>query len=348
MKNKFYTENIEKNDIYREEYISGIKSFLENGREIRKKERQNYISPEALEQNREKYREDFICLLGYPLTEKRKSAELISERFVASDGNVDIYRLRFSVFGGVVFYGILFKQKQSNRRTPFVYCLHGGGGTPEVIGSIHLDSDVYHHLARRFTEKGASVFCPQFLLWEKKEYGTEYDRIDVDSKLRQLGGSVTAMETLFLSQTLDYFINKGYINENRAGVAGLSYGGMYALSFSAYDTRVKACLSSSWFNDRFRYSWSDWSYLGAQSKFTDAEIAALICPRRLMIAIGDKDCMFDSYAAEKEAAETRKYYRYCGKETEFGFYIYEADHEFDISDRGIDFILDNLSCGKTY
>ena len=321
--NKFYTEKIDKNDSYRKEYADGIKSFLKTERAKRNGDRRKYISPETFAENQEKYRRYYIDMLGYPLTTDRKSAKLFSEQFVASDGNVDIFRLRFSVFGGVTFYGILFRQKENHRSSPFVYCLHGGGGTPEVIGSIHLDSDVYHHLARRFTKKGASVFCPQFLLWDKKEYGNEYDRVDVDSKLRQLGGSITAMETLFLSQTLDYFIYEEGIDEGRVGAAGLSYGGMYALNFSACDTRIKACLSSSWFNDRFRYSWPDWSYFNAQSKFTDAEVAALICPRRLMITIGDKDCMFDSVSAEKAAAETKRYYEFCGKGSEFDFYVYK-------------------------
>ena len=187
------------------------------------------------------------------------------------------------------------------------------------------------------------MYCPQFLLWEKDVYGSLYDRVDIDSKLRQLGGSITALETFILSQTLDYFVGEEEVDKCKIGVAGLSYGGMYALCFSACDTRIKACCSSSWFNDRFKYSWADWSYKGAQSRFTDCEVAALICPRTLVLTIGDKDCMFESSISEEKAQAVKEYYKYFNKDDKFSFYIYEANHEFDKSDKGIDLILKELT-----
>ena len=343
MTKEYYKEEIEKDTPQRQAYVDGLKDFLEQKKSEAKKNRAKFISPKRYRKNPEKYRKVFMQTLGFPLTEKKTAAKLISKTKVTEDERVTVYRMQFSVFGKVKFYGIYLEQKNQAETTPFVLSLHGGGGTPEVCASMHLDSDVYHHLARRCVEKGASVFCPQLLLWDKNLYGNEYDRVDTDAKLRQLGGSITALETLFLSQTIDYFIEEEKINREKIGVVGLSYGGMYALCLAACDLRIKACCSSSWFNDRFQYSWADWSYFGAQNKFTDAEVAALICPRRLILCIGDKDCMFDSAKSKQEAEKTAEYYAEWKKQYEFIFYIYQADHEFDREDKGIEYLWEGLN-----
>ena len=339
---KYYSEEIKKDYEYRKDYADSINRFLEREKTFAEKARAKYVDPDKYIKNPQKYRTDFVKMLGFPLTSKRKRAKLLEKNFVAADGNVNIFRLKFSLFGDVITYGILFAQKEKYQERPFMFCLHGGGGTPEVIGSINLDSEIYHHLVRRYIDKGVSVYCPQLLLWDKNIFGSIYDRTDTDSKLKQLGGSITAMETLFLSQTLDYFIEKEGINGESIGVTGFSYGGMYALSFAAYDERVKVCYSSGFFNDRFKYSWADWSYFGAQKRFTDPEVAALICPRTLVISVGDKDCMFDARTSENESEIIKRYYDRFGKSSEFMFYIYNADHEFDKGDKGIDFILKKI------
>ena len=73
---------------------------------------------------------------------------------------------------------------------------------------------------------------------------------------------------------------------------GLSYGGCYTLYTAAIDTRIDAAVSSCFFNERNRYLWSDWSYFGFMNEFNDAEVCALICPRALMIEVGDSDTLF--------------------------------------------------------
>ena len=145
--------------------------------------------------------------------------------------------MTFTFFGDLKFYGIYFEQTMQPSAAPFVFGFHGGDGTPEMVSSIHFNSSNYRHLVRRMTDRGANVFAPQFLLWSVANYGNKYDRLLIDGKLKQLGGSITAMELYFLQGALDYFLSQEQVNAEKIGVAGLSYGGMYALHLAARPAR---------------------------------------------------------------------------------------------------------------
>ena len=145
--------------------------------------------------------------------------------------------MTFTFFGDLKFYGIYFEQTMQPSAAPFVFGFHGGDGTPEMVSSIHFNSSNYRHLVRRMTDRGANVFAPQFLLWSVANYGNKYDRLLIDGKLKQLGGSITALELYFLQGALDYFLSQEQVNAEKIGVAGLSYGGMYALHLAARPAR---------------------------------------------------------------------------------------------------------------
>ena len=338
----YYNEEIEKNTKYRQDYENGIALFLEESKEKAEKKRKEFIAPEKYAKNPETYRKHFIRLLGFPLTEKRETPVLLEKIFVAKDKNVNIYRLQFAFFGNVKFYGIYFEQIENPQEKPFVIGLHGGSGTPELVSSIHQDSANYNHLVRRMTDRGANVFVPQLLLWQKDVYGGEYDRTNLDGKLRQLGGSITALELYMIQGCIDYFIQKEKINTKRIGVAGMSYGGMYASHLAAIDTRIKVCYSCSWVEDVFIHSWPDWSYLNAQYTFTAAETLGLIAPRALVVGMGNADELFDWKITEKTCERIQEYYSTFEKSDSFKCVIFEGNHELDKGDEELEFLFDNL------
>ncbi len=179
------------------------------------------------------------------------------------------------------------------------------------------------------------------MLWNKDVYGAEYDRNDVNSKLCMMGGSITALEVHLIDSTLDYFIGCEGVNRNRLGVAGLSYGGQYALDLAAFDTRIKACASLGFFNDRFIYSERDWSYPNSLLCFGDAEKAGLICPRALVVSIGD-DYIFDYKSALEEGEYVKQFYKEFDALEKYDFYVFNGSHETDKGDRWVDFLIDNL------
>lgn len=341
---KYYSEEIEKNTEYRNDYVEGIKTFLYKSKQETEKIRKFYISPEKYAINTDKYRNDFIKQLGFPLTLKREAPELINKKFIVKDGNVNIYRMQFLFLGCIKFYGLYFEQIIQNEKNPFILGIHGGQGTPELISSMHLNSANYNHIIRRLTDKGANVFAPQLLLWGTETYGNDgLDRKITDGKLRQLGGSITALELYFLRGCVDWFIEKTDLRLDNIGVVGMSYGGMYAAHLAAIDTRIKVCYSCSWVNDIFQNSWEDWSLLNAQKKFTTAEILALISPRALVVAMGDKDELFDFKLTIKECEKVKEYYKKFNKEENFKYFIFDGSHEIDKGDAELDFLFKNFN-----
>ena len=337
---KYYSEDVEKDTAYRTELLSGVNVFLQTAKTLAEDNRERFITPQKYKNAMGSYREKFIDMLGFPLREKREMPS-VEKTFVTRDNNVDIYRMRFVFGNGLRYYGIYFEQIKNSKQKPFIFGLHGGEGTPEMISSMHLNSANYNHLIRRLTNKGASVFVPQLLLWKTERYGNPFDRLEIDGRLRQLGGTVTALEIYLMQCTLDYFLANERLDENKVGVAGMSYGGMYALHLSALDTRFKACYSSSFVCDVFEWVKVDWSYPNAQNSFTIAETAGLIAPRPLVVAMGTNDSAYQK-GTERECERILPYYAIFQKTQNFKYITFEGTHEVDKNDEGLDFLLDIL------
>ena len=337
---KYYSEELKKDTLERAGFLSGIEIFLQGAKEKATKNREKFITPEAYKSTPDVYRGKFLDMLGFPLWEKREMPT-VEKNFVANDGNVDIYRMTFSFVNGLRYYGLYFRQTKNAQEKPFVFGLHGGAGTPELVSSLHRNSTNYNHLVRRLTDKGASVFAPQLLLWKTEDYGNAYDRLETDGRLRQLGGCITALEIYLMQCALDYFLVNEDANENKIGVAGMSYGGMYALHFAAADTRVKACYSTSFVCDVFEWVKDDWSYQNAQNTFAIAETAGLIAPRPLVVAMGVNDPAYQK-GTDKECERILPYYEIFNKKANFKYMTFEGVHEVDKNDEELDFILSAL------
>ena len=337
---RYYSETLRKDTPQRAGMLDGLERFLTDSKKKAEQRRENFFSPEKYKNDQNVCREQFIDMLGFPLREKREKGSAQKE-FVIRDGNVDIYRINFSFPNGLSLYGLYFQQIEDHQNKPFIFGLHGGAGTAELVSSIYWDSTNYNHLVRRMTDKGASVFAPQLFLWKTADFGNEYDRLEIDGKLRQLGGTVTALEIFLMQSALDYFLEEEHVNENKVGVAGMSYGGMYALHFAAADTRIKSCYSCSWVCDVFKWVKDDWSYQNAQNTFAVAETAGLIAPRPLAVAMGINDPAYQKGTA-KESQKILTYYRVFEKAEGFKYVEFEGTHEVDKGDEGLDFLLNAL------
>ena len=337
---KYYSEELQKDTPQRAEFLLGIEIFLQNAKQKATETRGKFITPEAYKSSPEEYREKFLDMLGFPLREKREMPT-VEKVFVCEDGNVDLYRMSFSFANGLRYYGLYFQQKEKADEKPFVFGFHGGAGTPGLGSSLYLNSTNYNHLVRRLTDKGTSVFAPQLLLWKTEDYGNAYDRLETDGRLRQLGGCITALEIYLMQCALDYFLANESVNENKIGVAGMSYGGMYALHFAAADTRIKACYSTSFVCDVFQWVKDDWSYQNAQNTFAIAETAGLIAPRRLVVAMGLDDPAYQK-GTDKECERILPYYEIFNKQENFKYVTFQGVHEVDKSDEELEFLLNGL------
>lgn len=333
---KYYTESEGYGNGYRKRYLNGLEKLLEQRTKDCQKQRDEF--GKAIISDQEYYRKRFRDMLGWPLNEKPKTILSVTEQKTFENDKVIIRRMQFELFDGFYFYGILIRHK-TDKKLPLVISQHGGLGTPEICCSF-FDSANYKDMSERIFDKGVNVFAPQLDLWQEERFGPSGKRNDFDMKLKQLGGSIAALEIYSIMRCIDYFEKKDYCN-GKFGMVGLSYGGFYTLYTTAADTRIKAALSCSHFNDRIKYGWMSKSFINAASTFLDAEVAALVYPRRLAIEVGDNDELFEPESAALEFERLKRYY---GKDIDkLHFHIFNGVHEFcPDGDEAIDWVLDEI------
>lgn len=334
---KLHQERGDIGNAYRSEYHKGLDALLQK---LQKEAgEQCKETHDLLCSHPEQFREQIRQNLGWPLTQPRRISSEVKKQFVASDDQAGIYRMQLEIQPGLWMYGILFLQ-HADQPLPLIVSQHGGFGTPELCSSF-IDSANYNDMTRRILQKGVHVFCPQLFLWHWQLFGErEYDRRAMDDQLKRVGSSITAIEIDGLQQYVDFLQTLPQVLPDRIGMIGLSYGGFYTMLLSALDTRIQACMSSSFFNSAQAHKeFSDCAWAGSETYFRDAEIAALVYPRKLWIEVGDQDELFPSRSAQEEYARLRNI---RSNWEGLSFRVFSGVHEFSKDDAGIDFVVQEL------
>jgi len=282
------------------------------------------------------YRRKLMKMLGWPLTKAVRGIPAVSMKPVGEDSLGRISRMWVETLPGVRTYGLFFRPR-SRGRLPLVIAQHGGLGTPELCSGF-FGSANYNDMTRRVLGRGVAVFAPQLLLWAPDTFGPKHDKDLVDRRLKQLGGSLAALELFRIVRALDYFTSRKDIDSERIGMIGLSYGGFYSLFAAALDTRIKVAVSSCFFNDRKTYDFPDWSWFNSANRFLDVEVGSLVCPRPLYVEVGRKDELFDVRRARPEAKRLAGVYRKLGLARQFRYKEHGGGHELDKADDGINFL----------
>ena len=345
--NYVYKEDSDSGKAYRQEYIDSVNRLLKK-RQAEATELRDRFGSEIVG-NPDKARAGLEKMLGWPLNERPYTdIPKAKETLVAREAGLDIIRLQLEIMPDFWYYGILFK-RTDGKKHPFFISQHGGGGTPEECSSLlKSGSAIYNGMTGRILKYDASVFAPQMMLWNVEKYGTEYNRTDVDNILKQCGGSVTSLEVYALTRALDYFEEQPFVNGRQIGMAGFSYGGMFTLFTSALDKRIKAGLSCSYFCDRFSDTVRnftsmirpDWVYRDSATAFFDAEIAALVRPRKIYLARGKQDEMFDYKGSISEFERLK---RLCPDYERWAYLdIFEGVHEFCPTDNLLQKFMSNF------
>jgi len=343
-----YIEDQFAGNIYRKEYLDGLLRYIENEKEAMRVARDEYMAdfPHGIK----KRRNDFKKMLGCPLAYKPDGLPQVERSLIHSEKNCSVYRMQIEVLPGVKFYGILLVNGASSIEAapikPLVIVKHGYLGCPEVAAGLFGNTGNYNNLGMRIFSRGVHIFAPQTLTWYSKEYpdyGNPFDHLHIDSRLRQHGSSITAVELSAMSRSLDYILSTGITDEKHIGMAGLSYGGFYALFMAAADTRIKSAITCAVFNDREKYVWQEWDWFGSSRKLLDAEIGALVYPRHLHIIVPDHDELFEAAPAQAEFDRLKDYYARGGLEQNLSFRIFSGVHEYPVDDDEINMMIAEIT-----
>ena len=343
---RMYSESPDAANEHRGRMLREVHTLLRREQRKADKRRARFFAPDfrsipAYESSLREYRKELARMLGWPLTEPlRNDVPSAVIKPVGEDDLGRIYRIWIKTLPGLHTYGLFFLP-HGKGPFPLVVAQHGGMGTPELCSGF-FGSANYNDMTRRVLRRGAAVFAPQLLLWSPDKFGPKYDKDAIDRRFKQIGGSLAALELHRIIRSLDYFVTRKDIAPNRIGMIGLSYGGFYTLFAAALDRRIRAAVSSCFFNDRKTYDFPDWSWFGAANRFLDAEVGAMVCPRPLYIEVSKKDEIFDVRLARPEAEKLAAVYRRLRIPERFRYKEHDEGHELDKADDGIDFLFRHL------
>ena len=333
-----YREEILFTKQFKQGYVDGLNRLITSRQQDMADIRKEYTKNIMLDA--EKYRDDLKKMLGWPLVDHHDDLlPNVSAEKLANEDGYTIYRMSFEILDGLEMSGLYFEMDEKKR--PLVFVQHGGLGTPEVISAFYNgDTSNYNSMLERVIAHGVHAFAPQLLLWNKEKYGVQFDRLDVDARLKRVGSSITAVELYGLMRILDYFESKD--NISNFGMIGMSYGGFYTLFLSAIDQRIRSAISCSFFNSRDQVPWSDWTWFDFAGKFDDAEIACLVYPRKLCIEIGTNDPLFNVEYGVKSYERILEICKDVGTDW-ISFIEFEGVHEFCKDDKPIKVLVDEIS-----
>ncbi|MEO2019541.1 MAG: dienelactone hydrolase family protein, partial [Fuerstiella sp.] len=225
------------------------------------------------------------------------------------------YEVVLDVFPDVFAYGVLLlpKDLKPGQKRPVVVCQHGLEGRP--TDTFLDDHRAYHDFAAKLCERGFITFAPQNPYIFKDRFRT------LQRKANPLGQTLFSVIVPQHQQIVNWLKTQSFVDPERIGFYGLSYGGKSAMRIPALVTDYCLSICSADFNEwvrknastrlNFSYVWTgeyeifEWD-LG--STFNYYEMAAMICPRPFMVERGHFDGVGEDDWVAYEYAKVRHLY----------------------------------------
>ncbi len=201
---------------------------------------------------------------------------------VGRGSGYEIHAVRWPAFGDVHGEGLLLRPTQGRPVANIVAIPHAGL-TPEQVAGLADGVAPECQYARRLAGSGCRVIVP--VLIDRAERMPKLpNREFLYRSAFELGRHVIGYEVQKVLACVDWF-GKEHKRGVKIGVIGWGEGGLLALYAAALDTRIDAACVSGYFDDR-RNIWRepiDRNVFGLLEQFGDAELAALVAPRTLIV-----------------------------------------------------------------
>lgn len=227
-------------------------------------------------------------------------------------------------------------------RFPAVICAHGHGiGGKCMVG---LDAqgrpgyDYAKQLAIRLAEAGFVAIAPDWRAFGERYEPPARDPAPLDlCSLAHLVAEHFGYNQLTLNvwdamRTIDYLATRPDVDATRIGCVGCSFGGTMTMFLAAADKRVGAACISGYLGSttaalRHLAMCGSQTLPGLVRWGGRAEVAGLICPRPLLIQVGEYDSSFPWAEAQPEFARLRRLYRAAGAADRLGLDLFDGCHE---------------------
>ncbi len=226
------------------------------------------------------------------------------------------------------FFRLEPRSSASTELLPTIVCFMGHGKIAQILDD---DNSYQHACADVFAKAG-------FLVYAMENIGMDSGRdthLDLDQSLRLEGHGWYSL--LFAHQriTLDHVFADGQVDANNVGVAGVSTGGLLALSAAVMEPRISAVsvqgifgsMRTSFIRDRNRHCRCG-AIPGLLPEFDLPELALLVAPRALHVSNGRTDG-FSPEESERCVNLIAPLYQWAGGQKPV-FTVSPGGHEFTL------------------
>lgn len=266
------------------------------------------------------------------------------------------YDVVLDVHEDLIAWGVLLVPKdiEPGEQRPVVVAQHGRGRLPKHL--IDADMEAYSNFAARLAERGFVVFVPHNLYRGEDRYRL------LDRKANTVKASLYSFIIAQHDQILRWLNTLEFVDGDRIGLYGLSFGGQTALRVPAVLDGYAVSISSGIFNQwtrkvagteqpfSFMYT-IEWEVpqFDMGNTFDHAEMGYLIFPRPFMVERGHHDRVGHDHWVAYEYAKIRRLYALLGKaeRTEIDFFrgghSIRGDASFGFLHKHLDWPLPNES-----
>ncbi len=245
------------------------------------------------------------------------------------------YELTLDLWPDVFAYGTLLIPKgiHDGERRPVVVCQHGLEGRTQDVVDKSIKS-VYHGYGEQLVERGFVVLAPQQPHIFEDHFRT------IQRKANPLGLTLFSFIVRQHERFLEWLGTLPYVDPERIGFYGLSYGGFTGMRIPAILDGYCLSICSANFND---WLWkttsvdSAYSYMFTRefeipefdqgNTFGYAEMAGLIAPRPFMVERGHDDGVAPDERVAFEYAKVSRMYAKLGIPERTEIEYFDGGHE---------------------
>lgn len=242
-------------------------------------------------------------------------------RFLYETNGYRGYEVMLDVHPDIFAQGILLvpTNLKPGERRPVVVCQHGLEGRPRDVADPAVDSPYYHRFACQLAERGFVTFAPQ------NPYigGTRFRQLL--RKSQPLGLTLWSFIVRQHEVITDWLAAQEFVDPQRIGFYGLSYGGKTAMRVPVLVDRYCLSICSADYNEwiwknvsataPYSYLWTieyDMPEWNLGNTFNYAELSWLIFPRPFMVERGHDDGVAPDEWVAYEFAKTRRHFNKLG------------------------------------
>lgn len=276
-----------------DQMVAGIDRFLLRKWEDAANQRREYWQPNTKHAERETWqRQERLRLakqLGVqlpiqtpkPHVDMRLVATPENGALVGSSARFEIYRVTWRSFGDVWSHGLLARPKD---RTPIanVIAIPDCEVWPEQLIGLSDGVPPVAQYARRVADCGCQVLIPLLVNRQEKIHGIT-NREWLYRSAFEMGRTLIGYELQELISAVDWFAQSA--QDLPIGCYGFGEGGLLSLYLGALDERIETVAVSGYFGPRNKM-WNeplDRNVFGRFTFFGDAELAAMIAPRAIIV-----------------------------------------------------------------